>query len=330
EFIAGMEHPYLTMTSAERAGAIRRIVFGTVKFCILSRITGHFLVDPVFAAPATASGPACLLAVYAYTFQLYCDFSGYTDLAIGISRFIGIPLPENFALPYHSASITEFWRRWHISLSSWLKDYLYISLGGNRKGRLRTYANLLITMVLGGLWHGVGVMFLLWGAWHGILLCVHKFLIAADNRFCRYWFAKTGSGMKPFPRAAGIFLTFNAVAFGWLMFRSPDWGTFATIAGNIFSGWSHTDFQSITAMTAAVSPDLSPMASLAVPLSALAFAVFTHFLPSSSLALIDRCLDRSGFLTQTLLLVLTIWLAMQTTSVLFPGAASALPVYANF
>ena len=282
----------------------------------------------MFADPASASSAACLLAVYAYTFQLYCDFSGYTDLAIGISRFIGLPLPENFALPYHSASITEFWRRWHISLSSWLRDYLYISLGGNRKGRLRTYANLLITMVLGGLWHGVGLMFLLWGAWHGVMLCLHKLMLGIDNRFARYWFAKTGSGMKLLPRAVGILVTFNIVAFGWLMFRSPDWSTFAAMASKIFSGWSVAGFSFLETMAASVATDLP--SALAVPLAALAFAVFTHFLPSSSIDWSDRILARSGFLPQALLLVLVIWMAFQTTAILFPGSASALPVYANF
>ena len=95
-------------------------------------------------------------------------------------------------------------------------------MGGNRKGRLRTYFNLLVTMVLGGLWHGVGVMFLLWGLWHGVLLCLHKLMLGMDNRIVRYWFGKTGASMRILPRAVGIFVTFNAVAFGWLMFRSPD------------------------------------------------------------------------------------------------------------
>lgn len=330
DFIASIQHPHLTVTASERAGAIRRAAFGIVKFCVLSRIIGRFLVDPVFSDPASAPAPVCLLAVYAYTFQLYCDFSGYTDLAIGLSCFIGLPLPENFALPYHSASITEFWRRWHISLSSWLKDYLYISLGGNRKGRFRTYANLLITMVLGGLWHGVGLMFLLWGLWHGLLLCLHKLMLGIDKPFTKYWFAKTGSTMKLFPRAVGVFLTFNAVAFGWLMFRSPDWGTFSALTQGIFSDWSVPAWSYLLAQTSAVSPDLSTAASLAIPVAALVAAALTHFLPSGALTLSDRILERSGFAIQVLVLVLAIWLAFQTTAVLFPGTASALPVYANF
>ena len=330
DFIASMQNPRLSLSREERAGAIRRIIFGLVKFCILSRVIGRFLVDPVFAAPSAAGGPASLLAVYAYTFQLYCDFSGYTDLAIGISFFLGIPLPENFALPYHSASITEFWRRWHISLSTWLRDYLYISMGGNRKGRLRTYFNLLVTMVLGGLWHGVGVMFLLWGLWHGVLLCLHKLMLGMDNRIARYWFGKTGASMRTLPRAVGIFVTFNAVAFGWLMFRSPDWEVFTTIAGNIASFWSASDFESIASIAGSVSGDISSGVALGISLVALAVAVVTHFMPSSLVAHSDRLLCRLGFWGQCLILVLVIWAAMQTSAQLFPDATSALPVYANF
>ena len=330
DFLNSIDNPCLSVSSMDRAGAVRRIASGIFKFCVLSRILGRFLVDPVFADPSCVSAPVCLLAVYAYTFQLYCDFSGYTDIAIGLSRFIGLPLPENFALPYHSASITEFWRRWHISLSSWLRDYLYISLGGNRKGRLRTYFNLLVTMVLGGLWHGVGVMFLLWGTWHGVLLCVHKLLLGLEGKSAKYWFAKTGAGMRPLPRAAGVFVTFNLVAFGWLMFRSPDWGTFAAMTGRIFSDWTASGYSDLLTLTSAVSPDLPPVATMAIPLAALGVAAFTHLLPSGVLSVSDRLLDRSGFAIQALLLVLVIWMAMQTTVVLFPGAASALPVYANF
>ena len=120
----------------------------------------------------------CLMGIYGYALQIYCDFSGYSDMAIGLALLLGFRFPKNFDSPYKSATITEFWRRWHISLSSWLKDYLYISLGGNRKGKARTYLNLFLTMLIGGLWHGAAVRFILWGALHGAALALHKLWMA--------------------------------------------------------------------------------------------------------------------------------------------------------
>ena len=128
------------------------------------------VADPIFANPGLYSSFSVWLGVVAYSIQIFCDFSGYSDMAIGVAKMIGYDLPENFNMPYLSASITEFWRRWHMTLSSWLKDYLYIPLGGNRKGRARTYINLMLTMLLGGLWHGASWNFVLWGGAHGLAL----------------------------------------------------------------------------------------------------------------------------------------------------------------
>lgn len=336
DFIPRMRQEPQRLTSVDRAEAIRSISSGLLKFCVLSRVLGHFLVDPVFADPMAASGPAALLAVYAYTFQLYCDFSGYTDLACGISLFLGIRLPENFNLPYHSATITEFWRRWHISLSSWLREYLYISLGGNRKGKARTYANLMITMILGGLWHGCGPMFLLWGAWHGSLLCAHKFIISlGSGRSGKSagWFAKTGEGMSSIQKAAGVFFTFNAVAFGWLMFRSPDWTTFISMLHSIFHTWTAAGFSSVAELSAAQpAAELLPgtFAAVSIALSALIAAVITHILPDKTPAAFDRLLSRCGLPAQFMLLFLSVLIALQTNALLFSSTVSALPVYANF
>ncbi len=152
----------------------------------------------------------------AYTIQIYCDFSGYSDIAIGVSRIIGFDLPENFNMPYLSCSITEFWRRWHITLSQWLRDYLYIPLGGNRKGRARTYANLLITMLLGGLWHGASWTFVLWGLLHGVALAVHK----AWNT------AYPARPVRPaYARVASWLVTYSFVCFAFLFFRAPTFST---------------------------------------------------------------------------------------------------------
>jgi len=165
--------------------------------------------DTVFADPAFFSSGTCWLAIAAYTGQIYYDFSGYTDMAIGLARMFGFEFPQNFDHPYLSRSITEFWRRWHISLSSWLRDYLYISLGGNRRGHLRTYANLMITMLLGGLWHGASWTFVVWGGLHGLGLAAHRVV----------------SERWPSPgrirRAIGLPATLLFVMIGWVFFRAP-------------------------------------------------------------------------------------------------------------
>ena len=147
-------------------------------------------------------------SLVAYTLQIYFDFSGYSDMAVGLGLMLGFQFPQNFNSPYKSVSITEFWRRWHISLSSWLRDYLYVPLGGNQKGRVRTYVNLFVTMLLGGLWHGANWTFMLWGAYHGALLALERMN------------GKRGFGWR-LPRVFQVGLTFVLVMFGWVLFRSP-------------------------------------------------------------------------------------------------------------
>lgn len=218
EFVPQIRKHYrLTQEEFHRASFL--ILAGlTKKMLISDYISGNY-VDRIFAEPLKHSGFENLMAVYGYSIQIYCDFSGYTDVAIGVALLLGFRLPLNFNSPYKATSITDFWRRWHISLSSWLRDYLYIPLGGNRKGRTRTYINLALTMLLGGLWHGAAWRFVIWGALHGVALGVHKF-----------WMEATGKE-KPQPkgqlaplfswqRAVSIFLTFHFVAFCWIFFRA--------------------------------------------------------------------------------------------------------------
>lgn len=171
------------------------------------------LVDRVFDAPLQYSALECYTALVAYAVQIYCDFSGYTDIAIGSAALLGIRFPPNFDAPYKAQNIVDFWRRWHISLSTWLRDYLYIPLGGNRRGRARTYLNLVITMLLGGLWHGANLTFVVWGALHGCLLALTRA------------FQELGGGARrpapgPLGRALLVLLTFHAVTFCWLFFRA--------------------------------------------------------------------------------------------------------------
>jgi alginate O-acetyltransferase complex protein AlgI len=173
-------------------------------------------VDAIYKAPAVFSSPTVWLTVCAYSIQILYDFWGYTDMARGISRMLGIELPLNFDAPYTAQSITEFWNRWHISLSTWLRDYVYIPLGGNRKGKVRTYLNMMITMLLGGLWHGASWNFILWGGLHGIYLALER-LLAGSKPAQSPW-----TSYKAWVRACLVFLL---VTVTWVPFRSPNWQT---------------------------------------------------------------------------------------------------------
>jgi D-alanyl-lipoteichoic acid acyltransferase DltB (MBOAT superfamily) len=180
-------------------------------------------VDQVWEDLDLYPGPNVALAFYAYAFQIYFDFSGYTDIAIGVAQLFGFWLPENFARPYSARSPREFWQRWHISLSTWLRDYLYVSLGGNRGTRGRTYVNLLLTMLLGGLWHGAAWTFVVWGGYHGVLLVAHRLL--SEWRPAR-------------PRAAATialqrFGIFHLVVLGWVIFRAPSLAAAGTALGRL-------------------------------------------------------------------------------------------------
>lgn len=162
------------------------------------------------------SGLNLLFMLYAFSFQIFADFAGYSLIAMGLARLFGYELPMNFNFPYISQSITEFWRRWHISLSTWLREYLYIPLGGNRKGALRTYANLIVVMLLGGLWHGAAWSFMVWGGAHGVFLALERLIgVKVEGEKVGKW----GQGLLV---TARIILTFNLVSFMWLLFQLPD------------------------------------------------------------------------------------------------------------
>jgi alginate O-acetyltransferase complex protein AlgI len=174
------------------------------------------MVDHVFTSPDTMSSGQLWTGVYAFTFQIYGDFSGYTDMARGIALLLGFELIENFNAPYLSRSVTEFWRRWHISLSGWLRDYLYISLGGNRRGKAWTYANLMVTMFLGGLWHGAAWHFALWGALHGLYLAGHRMILGGEKTILSW--PRTPSGWAV--DLAKMIVTFHLVSLTWILFRT--------------------------------------------------------------------------------------------------------------
>lgn len=183
------------------------ILVGLFKKTVVANYIATDLVDPVFVDPGSAATLDLWLALYGYAVQIYCDFSAYSDMAVGFALLLGYRFPENFDRPYAAMSLQDFWRRWHISLSSWLRDYLYIPLGGSHRGKLRTYVNLLLTMVLGGLWHGASWTFVLWGTIHGGWLALER-LVRGDRQ-------PTG-WQKPL----GWLVTFHIVCFAWVLFRA--------------------------------------------------------------------------------------------------------------
>lgn len=194
------------------------IMQGLFKKVVIADVVAAPYADRAFAAPAEQSGPFLLLGLCMFAMQIYGDFSGYSDIARGVSRLLGVELCVNFNQPYLSRNITEFWRRWHISLSSWLRDYLYIPLGGNRRGQTRTYVNLMITMLLGGLWHGASWTFVIWGGLHGVYLAIHKFMMGKSRPDL-----PQVVGWAAWLRAApGIVLTNALVLLTWVFFRARD------------------------------------------------------------------------------------------------------------
>jgi D-alanyl-lipoteichoic acid acyltransferase DltB (MBOAT superfamily) len=183
-------------------------------------------VDPVFGDPASRSAPDALFGIVGYAIVIYADFSGYTDIAIGVAKLLGFQFPRNFDRPYAADSIQDFWRRWHMTLSRWLRDYLYIPLGGNRKGERRTYVNIMITMTLGGLWHGAAWTFVFWGAFHGASLTTRRWRSRRRN---------VEDGRVDALRRRGA--TFALVCVGWVFFRADSMDTAFALLGRLITGW---------------------------------------------------------------------------------------------
>ena len=212
DFIPQIRQPLL-VTNEMFGQGVFFIVSGLFKKAVISDYISVNFVERIFANPGLYSGVENLFGVYGYALQIYCDFSGYSDMAIGLALLLGFRFPINFNSPYKSDSVTDFWHRWHISLSTWLRDYLYISLGGNRKGKIRTYLNLSATMLLGGLWHGASWNFIVWGGLHGAALAVHKFYRSVLHRPKHY----RSTGIK---KALAVFITFHFVCLCWIFFRN--------------------------------------------------------------------------------------------------------------
>ncbi len=225
--LPNIAEPRVLSWDALRRGAVLCLIGLIKKIVIADGLAPG--VDAVYASP-DATRLDIVLATWAFAIQIYCDFSGYTDIARGVAKMLGFGLMRNFAQPYFAANPQEFWRRWHISLSTWLRDYLYISLGGNRGSRWATYRNLMATMTLGGLWHGAAWNFVLWGIYQGGLLAVHRALTGAGK--------PSGEGAQRgllawLWRAVLIALFFQVVCYGWLLFRAGSFGQIAEFTGKL-------------------------------------------------------------------------------------------------
>ena len=205
----------------EMAAGLWLIILGLVKKAVVADYIAQYN-DLIFASPTGYSGLESLMGVVGYVVQIYCDFSGYSDMAIGISAIMGFRLTKNFDFPYKSRNLTDFWRRWHISLSTWLRDYVYIPLGGNRRGTLRTYVNNFLTMLVGGLWHGAAWKFVIWGGMHGVGLIVHKALRPWLVKIPDTWPVKAASWTLTMAYVSFLFIFFRAASFedAWLIIRN--------------------------------------------------------------------------------------------------------------
>lgn len=275
-------------TRAMMAEGLFLIICGLVKKVVVADYLSQNFVDRVFDSPALFSGFENMLAVYGFSIQLYCDFSGYSDMAIGIALLLGYNFLDNFRSPFKSQNPSEFWRRWHISLSSWLRDYLYIPLGGNRCSRFRKNANLMTTMVLGGLWHGASWMYMIWGGLHGSFLIVHKEIKRALPPCRPTWWR----------RVFNVFITFNLIAFAFMFFRARSMESVEQMLGQIFG-----DFH-LSVAPAFVS------GYLAIVL-VMAGAFLMHFAPENWTRGLKGLYTRMPLIIQTVVLAIVILIIIQ-------------------
>ncbi|HYF69910.1 MAG TPA: MBOAT family protein [Ohtaekwangia sp.] len=290
DFLPQIHKP--TFVSKEMLGRGVFLIFtGLFKKAVISDYISINFVDRVFDAPLLYTGFENLVAMYGYALQIYCDFSGYSDMAIGIALLLGFHFNINFNSPYQSLNISEFWRRWHISLSSWLRDYLYISLGGNRKGKVRTYINLMITMLLGGLWHGASWKFVIWGGLHGLALAVHKAIAPFTSVAFR------GKVWDIF----SVLLTFHFVCFCWLFFRAPSIHAVGEMLNQVFSNFQGSVFTEF----------ISGYTWVCI---LLLLGYVLHFVPNKIQDETERAVKRMPLIFKALCIVLVIVLVIQTKS----------------
>lgn len=293
----------ITISQQDIGTGFYLLASGLFKKMVISDYLYTHLVEGVFDAPLQHTGLECLLAVYGYALVIYCDFSGYSDMAIGMARWMGFVIPANFDSPYQSLNITEFWRRWHISLSAWLKDYVYIPLGGNRKGTYRTYINLALTMLIGGFWHGASWNFIIWGALHGMALAFDKIMRE------RFGFFKT---TNTFSKTLSLLLTFHFVCFCWIFFKAESFEA----AGQMIS-------QIAFHFNGALVIDLIANYRNVILLIVLGYTL--HALPKQLEWAVQGRLASTGVLVKMVILIGIVWLA-----ILAKDAEPVMPVYLQF
>lgn len=293
DFVPQIRRP-LFVSSEMFGQGIFFIVSGLFKKAVISDYISINFVERIFDNPGLYSGLENLFGVYGYALQIYCDFSGYSDMAIGLALLLGFHFPLNFNSPYKAESVTDFWHRWHISLSTWLRDYLYISLGGNRKGKIRTYVNLMLTMLLGGLWHGASWNFIVWGGLHGAALAVHKYFRSVLGRPKNY----RSSGLRRF---FAVVITFHFVCFCWIFFRNSTFEASTVMIRQIFTAFHPALFMQLVAGYWQV-----------FVLMGVGFAL--HWCPDSWQNACGRGMTRLPLLAQALVLVALIYLVIQVKS----------------
>ena len=311
DFIPQIESNNLIVTREDIGRAVALIARGLFKYAVLAKAIDSLILIPATAGDFGEGGMIMLISLISFGIRLYCDFSGYSDIAIGIALVMGYKLPDNFDAPFKSATITEFWRRWHISLSTWLRDYVYISLGGNRKGRARQYFNLVMVMLVCAMWHKVNMPYLVWGLMHGLGLALHKmWLTYVPNS------KVLGKDMKTAWRIPATIFTFIFVTASWPMICRDDWNGVFEIYSRIFSGLSFADLVA-----------MAHQAGFGLVLVLVGYII--HFLPKQFNDLAIKALTRTGFVGQLVVMVVTLWLVMQCRLML-AGDGGGLPVYAAF
>jgi D-alanyl-lipoteichoic acid acyltransferase DltB (MBOAT superfamily) len=291
----------IVITNTDVSKGLYQIMGGLFKKVIISDYIYANFVQYIFDDPSRHSGIECLMGVYGYALVIYCDFSGYSDMAIGMAKWMGFSINENFDSPYQSSSITEFWRRWHMSLSAWLKDYLYISLGGNRFGKVRQYLNLFITMLLGGLWHGASFNFIVWGGMHGIALIIDKLRMT-------YLPATKYKLLK----VVGIIITFHFVCFCWIFFKAATFQDAGIIITQIIYNFN----------LEAVSPMFAAYKNVFI---VMLIGYLFHLFPKSYESFVQKILVNVTFVGRIAVLLLFIWLVIQVKQ-----ADQVMPIYLQF
>lgn len=295
------------ITKSDISRGLYLILGGLFKKVVISDFIYINYVQYIFDDPSRHSGIECLIGVYGYAMVIYCDFSGYSDMAIGMARWMGFTINENFDSPYQSSSITEFWRRWHISLSSWLKDYLYISLGGNRVGKIRQYFNLMITMLLGGLWHGASFNFIVWGGMHGIALAFDKIRMSLFPK-------KEGSKLQnsKILKVFGIIVTFHFVCFCWIFFKASSFNDAGIIITQIFTNFNGSAWQAM-------------LNAYGLVFSVMLLGYIIHFIPKSYEHFSEMILSKITVVGRIAVILIFIWIIIQAKQ-----AEQVMPIYLQF